>query len=238
MDNDGITDKALKIALKMSLKRGRMTLDFSGTSAACDGPVNISRATCIAACYVALKHIFRDVPANAGVLEPIDFIIPEDSLLSVGRPKPVGGYTETILRIIDVMFVVMSKIAPDQTNGCAYGTINALSLAGHRKNGARWVMFSFLAAAMEVIQTVTGLIMEMRLFLPRPSRRWKSLRPRIRSGLRSGRFVRTAEDLASFRAAAAPFMRSKCSKKRPMLFYLAREGKLHPLAWSGAKTAL
>ena len=181
LDNDGITDKALKIALKMSLKRGRMTLDFSGTSAACDGPVNISRATCIAACYVALKHIFRDVPANAGVLEPIDFIIPEDSLLSVGRPKPVGGYTETILRIIDVMFVVMSKIAPDQTNGCAYGTINALSLAGHRKNGARWVMFSFLAAAMEVIQTVTGLIMEMRLFLPRPSRRWKSLRPRIRS---------------------------------------------------------
>ena len=143
LDNDGITDKALKIALKMSLKRGRMTLDFSGTSPACDGPVNISRATCIAACYVALKHIFRDVPANAGVLEPIDFIIPEDSLLSVGRPKPVGGYTETILRIIDVMFVVMSKIAPDQTNGCAYGTINALSLAGHRKNGARWVMFSF-----------------------------------------------------------------------------------------------
>ena len=26
---------------------------------------------------------------------------------------------------------------------CAYGTINALSLAGHRTNGARWVMFSF-----------------------------------------------------------------------------------------------
>jgi N-methylhydantoinase B len=26
---------------------------------------------------------------------------------------------------------------------CAYGTINALSLAGHRANGQRWVMFSF-----------------------------------------------------------------------------------------------
>jgi N-methylhydantoinase B len=63
--------------------------------------------------------------------------------LSVTRPKPVGGYTETILRVIDVMFVVMSQIAPEMTNGCAYGTINALSMAGHRKNGARWVMFSF-----------------------------------------------------------------------------------------------
>jgi N-methylhydantoinase B len=28
-------------------------------------------------------------------------------------------------------------------NGCAYGTINALSLAGHRQNNSRWVMFSF-----------------------------------------------------------------------------------------------
>jgi N-methylhydantoinase B len=143
LDNDGITDKALRIALDVTIAGSRMTLDFSRTSAACDGPVNISRSTCIASCYVALKHIFRDVPANAGVLDAIDFVIPGDSLLSVGRPKPVGGYTETILRVIDVMFVVMSRLAPQMTNGCAYGTINALSMAGHRKGGARWVMFSF-----------------------------------------------------------------------------------------------
>ena len=143
LDNDGITDEPLKIGLDVIIDGGRMTLDFSRTSAACEGPVNISRSTCIAACYVALKHIFREVPAYAGVLEPIDFVIPEDSLLSVGRPKPVGGYTETILRVIDVMFQVISQVAPDMTNGCAYGTINALSMAGYRKNGARWVMFSF-----------------------------------------------------------------------------------------------
>jgi len=143
LDNDGITDMPLKIGLDVTISGDRMTLDFSRTSDACDGPVNISRSTCIASCYVALKHIFCDVPANAGVLEPITFNIPETSLLSVGRPKPVGGYTETILRVVDVMFQVMSQVAPDMTNGCAYGTINALSMAGYRKNGARWVMFSF-----------------------------------------------------------------------------------------------
>ncbi|MDP6108859.1 MAG: hydantoinase B/oxoprolinase family protein [Rhodospirillales bacterium] len=143
LDNDGISNEPLKIGLDVIIKGGRMTLDFSRTSVACEGPVNISRSTCIASCYVALKHIFREVPANAGVLEPIDFVLPEDSLLNVGRPKPVGGYTETILRVIDVMFQVISQVAPDMTNGCAYGTINALSLAGYRQNGARWVMFSF-----------------------------------------------------------------------------------------------
>ena len=143
LDNDGIKDEPLKIALDLTIDGDRMIMDFSRSSKACAGPVNISRSTTIAACYVALKHIFGEVPANAGVLEPVEFRIAEDSLLSVKAPKPVGGYTETILRLIDVVFQAVAQIAPAEAMACAYGTINALSLAGHRANGQRWVMFSF-----------------------------------------------------------------------------------------------
>jgi N-methylhydantoinase B len=76
-------------------------------------------------------------------LEPVEFVIDDQSLLSVTAPRPVGGYTETILRLIDLVFQALAQIAPERTNGCAYGTINALSIAGHRTNGQRWVMFSF-----------------------------------------------------------------------------------------------
>jgi N-methylhydantoinase B len=143
LDNDGIVDQPLKVALDLTIAGDRLTLDFSRSSPACAGPVNIARSTAVASCYVALKHIFPDVPANAGVLDPIEFEIPDGSLLAVKAPKPVGGYTETILRIIDVVFCAMAKAAPERVNGCAYGTINALSLAGHRRDGRRWVMFSF-----------------------------------------------------------------------------------------------
>ena len=143
LDNDGVVDAPLKVALDLTVAGDRLVLDFSRSSPACAGPVNISRSTTIAACYVALKHIFADVPANAGVLEPIDFVIDPGSLLSVTAPKPVGGYTETIMRLTDVMFQAIALIAPERSNGCAYGTINALSLAGHRESGERWVMFSF-----------------------------------------------------------------------------------------------
>ncbi len=143
LDNDGITDTPLKIALDLTIDGERMTLDFSRSAPACAGPVNISRSTAVASVYVALKHVFTDVPANAGVLDPIDIVIHEDSLMAVTAPKPVGGYTETILRIIDVVFGAVAKAAPERGNGCAYGTINALSLAGHRRDGRRWVMFSF-----------------------------------------------------------------------------------------------
>jgi N-methylhydantoinase B len=147
LDNDGAVDEPLTIALDMTVGDGTLRLDFSRSSPACLGPVNIARSTAVAACYVALKHVFRDVPANAGVMEPVEVVIPDGSILAAEAPRPVGGYTETILRLIDVVFVALSRIAPERSNGCAYGTINALSIAGRRTGGAtgrgRWVMFSF-----------------------------------------------------------------------------------------------
>jgi len=147
LDNDGVRDEPLRIALALRVQGERMVLDFSGTSAACAGPVNISRATAIAACYVALKHLFPDVPANAGVLDAVEIVLPEGLLISAQRPRPVGGYTETILRMIDVIFCAMSHAAPRRAMAQAYGTINALSIAGYRsdplRRGQRWVMFSF-----------------------------------------------------------------------------------------------
>ena len=144
LDNDGIVDEALPLELAITVKGERLTLDFTGSAPACLGPVNIARSTTIAACYVAMKHVFQEVPANAGVLEPIDFVIPEKSILAATAPRPVGGYTETILRLIDLSFQALAQAAPERVNGCAYGTINALSLAGYRReDGRRWVMFSF-----------------------------------------------------------------------------------------------
>jgi N-methylhydantoinase B len=147
LDNDGVKDVLLSIALDMTVAGDRMTLDFSRTSPQCAGPVNISRATAVAACYVALKHVFPDVPANAGVLDAVDFIIPDGLVISASRPRPVGGYTETILRMIDVIFSATALADPQRAVAHAYGTINALSIAGHRtdnkRKGQRWVMFSF-----------------------------------------------------------------------------------------------
>lgn len=148
LDNDGIVDQPLKIALDLTVSGNELVMDFSRSAGPCAGPVNIARSTAIASCYVALKHIFQDVPANAGCLEPVRFVIPESSILSARAPKPVGGYTETILRVIDVVFQALAKAAPERVNGCAYGTINALSLAGHCKDGRRWVMFSFFGGGL------------------------------------------------------------------------------------------
>ena len=143
LDNDGIEDTPLSIKVALEIHGDQMTLDFTGSAPQCAGPVNIALPTTVATAYVAIKHIFQNLPANAGVMRPIDVIVPEGSILSAEFPAPTGGYTETILRMIDVIFSAFSKASPDRVVAHAYGTINALSIAGKRKDGKPWVMFSF-----------------------------------------------------------------------------------------------
>jgi N-methylhydantoinase B len=148
LDNDGVTDQPLRIALDLTIAGDSMTLDFSRSAAPCDGPLNIARSTAVASCYVALKHLFTDVPANAGCLVPIQFIIPDTTLLAVAAPRPVAGYTETILRVIDVIFGAFAQVAPDRAQGSPFATINALSLAGWREQHRRWIMFCFFGGGL------------------------------------------------------------------------------------------
>ena len=143
LDNDGIIDEPLKIKIALEIKGDTMLLDFTGSAPQCAGPVNIALPTTVATAYVAIKHVFPALPANAGVMRPIEVIVPEGSLLAAKFPAPTGGYTETILRMIDVVFSAFSQAAPERVVANAYGTINALSIAGKRKSGQPWVMFSF-----------------------------------------------------------------------------------------------
>jgi N-methylhydantoinase B len=161
LDNDGVNAESLTIALDMTVQGDQLKLDFSRSSPQCAGPVNISRATAVAACYVALKHIFPDVPANSGVMDVVDFVIPPGLVISAERPRPVGGYTETILRMIDVIFSATALADPNRAVAHAYGTINALSISGLRtdpkRKGQRWVMFSFFGGGHGGHSTGDGL---------------------------------------------------------------------------------
>lgn len=148
LDNDGIVDEPIRVAVELTVSGDRLRLDFGATAGACRGPLNISRATAVAACYVALKHVFVEVPANAGCLRPVEVVIPDGSLLAAVPPRPVGGYTETILRVMEVIFGAIATASPERAIGFSYGTINALSLAGVDAGGDRWVMFTFFGGGL------------------------------------------------------------------------------------------
>ena len=139
-DNDGITDEPVPIKLAVTVSGEDMHLDFTGTSPRTRGPLNISRNTTYSTCYVALKHIFPDVPVNGGTFRPFRFTVPDDSLLAASYPAAVGAYLEPVGRIIDLVFGALAQAIPDQVPAAFFGTVGVLTISGtHPRTNAYFV---------------------------------------------------------------------------------------------------
>ena len=113
IDSDGIEWVPLAIRLEMTVKGSDVHLDFSRSSPPCRGPLNSVRSTTMAGVYIAIKHIFPDVPINAGCFTPFTFDLPETTFLNAQPPRPVAGCaSEVCQRIIDVVFGALSQAIP------------------------------------------------------------------------------------------------------------------------------
>ncbi|MES2536958.1 MAG: hydantoinase B/oxoprolinase family protein [Pseudomonadota bacterium] len=129
-DNDGIVDEPVRISLAITVKGDEMHFDFTGTGPTSRGPLNMSRNTTLSSCYVAIKHIFPDVPVNGGTFRPIHFTLPDDTVLSARYPAAVGGYLEGVGRVIDVVFGALSKVIPEKAPAAFFGTTGVVTISG------------------------------------------------------------------------------------------------------------
>src|SRR5690606_12657095 len=123
MDNDGVEDSPVELRIAIEVRGSDMVVDFTGTSPAVRGPLNVARNSTISLCYVALKHIFPDVPVNGGTFRPARFEIPSGSVLAAEYPAAVSGYLETAGRILDMMFGALAQAIPDRVPAAPFGTI-------------------------------------------------------------------------------------------------------------------
>jgi len=130
IDNDGIVDEPRKVALALTVKGSDLHFDFTGTASTSRGPVNLSRNTTMSSCYVAMKHVFPEVPVNGGAFRPASFTIPDGTLLSAEYPNAVGGYLEPLGRVIDVVFGALAQALPDRVPAASFGTIGVCTVGG------------------------------------------------------------------------------------------------------------
>lgn len=129
-DNDGIVDAPMTMRLALSVSEDHLEFDFTGTSPASRGPMNLSRNTAISSCYVALKHVFPEVPVNGGAFRPTEFRIPEGSILAAEYPTAVGGYLEIVGRLIDVIFGALAQAIPERVPAAPFGTTGVITASG------------------------------------------------------------------------------------------------------------
>jgi N-methylhydantoinase A/oxoprolinase/acetone carboxylase beta subunit/N-methylhydantoinase B/oxoprolinase/acetone carboxylase alpha subunit len=145
MDSDGLSDEPLALHLEMTIAGSDAVLDFSRSSPPCRGPMNCVESATISAVYIAFKHIFREVPTNAGCFRPITVIAPESTFLHAVYPRPVAGCSsEVSQRVINVVIGAMAKAIPERLFGDVFGSIYNLCVGGYDPEARRhYVMYNF-----------------------------------------------------------------------------------------------
>ncbi|MDE1947829.1 MAG: hydantoinase B/oxoprolinase family protein [Burkholderiales bacterium] len=140
VDNDGIVDEPIPVKLAITVQGETLHFDFNGTGPKSRGPLNMSRNTTLSSVFVAIKHIFPDVPVNGGTFRPITIDVPAGTLLAAEYPSPCGGYLDPMGRVIDVVFGALSKALPAKAPAAFFGTIGVVAISGtHPRSGNYYV---------------------------------------------------------------------------------------------------
>ena len=143
------TDQGSVIRVKITVDKEKReaTVDFTGTSDAQDNnfnaPAPVTRAAVL---YVFRVMVENDIPMNAGCLEPINIIIPDNCMLRPAYPRAVvAGNVETSQHVTNCLFGALGALAASQgtMNNLTFGndvyqyyeTICSGSPAGHFNDG-------------------------------------------------------------------------------------------------------
>ena len=132
VDSDGVIDEPLCIDMKVRKQDTELYFDMSGSSPPCLGPMNSVIATTKSSVYLAIKHIFPDVPINAGTFDPLHIKEPEGTFLYAKYPRPVSGCAaEVSQRIAEAVFSALVQAIPKQLFAAPAGTSGNLCVGGY-----------------------------------------------------------------------------------------------------------
>ena len=151
LDNDGIVDRPVKIAVTVTIHGNRATIDFTGSSEQVEGSVNANYAVAVSATTYVFRCLVReDIPYTAGVMRPLEVIAPVGSVVNAQPPAAMAaGNVETSQRITDVVLGALAQAAPELIPAASSGTMNNITFGGmDRLRGRAFAYYETIAGGM------------------------------------------------------------------------------------------
>src|SRR5437899_737921 len=145
LDDDGFSPEPVPLRVTVDIRGGGAVVDFAGTSPARRGSVNAVMAITVSAVFYVFRCLLgEEVPACAGLMEPIEVYAPEGSVVNARAPAAVAaGNVETSQRIVDVLLRALAKAMPDRIPAASSGTMNNLTIGGLDARGAAAIPFAY-----------------------------------------------------------------------------------------------
>ena len=132
LDDDGQGNTDLPIVAEVTIDGDSVSVDFDGTAAQTEGPVNAVFAVTASATYYAVRCVTDpDIPPNHGCYRPIDIHTPEGTIVDPTLPAAVvGGNLETSQRVTDVVLGAFAEADPERVLAGSQGTMNNVTFGG------------------------------------------------------------------------------------------------------------
>jgi N-methylhydantoinase B len=160
LNDDGVDERPVKIAVRIAIRGERATVDFTGSASQVAGAINAVEAITVS----AVSYVFRclvggEVPASAGLMQPIEVIAPQGTVVNANPPASVaGGNVETSQRIVDVLFKALSQALPDRIPAASQGTMNNLTIGGiDLRKGEEFSYYETVAGGMGARPALDGM---------------------------------------------------------------------------------
>ncbi|HEX7312702.1 MAG TPA: hydantoinase B/oxoprolinase family protein [Pyrinomonadaceae bacterium] len=161
LDSDGVVDGEVTLRVRVEVKGEHAVVDFTGSAPQVSGPVNAVEAITVS----AVAYVFRclvgaeEVPASAGLMEPIEVVAPAGTVVNATHPAPVaGGNVETSQRIVDVLFKALARALPERVPAASQGSMNNLTVGGRDpRTGREFAYYETVAGGMGARPTADGV---------------------------------------------------------------------------------
>jgi N-methylhydantoinase B len=152
---------APSICLRLRLRKRADTvvLDYAGTAAQLDAPLNAVFGVTLSGVYYVLRALTDPtIPMNEGVFAPIEVHVPEGTLLHPRRPAPVsGGNVETSMRNADLVLSAFAQLAPERVPAQSGGSMNNVIMGGVDAGGRPWSFYETNGCGMGGRPTADGI---------------------------------------------------------------------------------
>lgn len=140
VDSDGISDDLVELKVTVTIAGDQMTIDWTATDKAAQGPINVPIGMTIAASRLAFKAVTTpDTPICAGNFRNLDVLAKEGSLMHAVPPLPTFTLWTGLLAP-EVVTKALAQGMPDLIPACSGGDVcDVMNLGVNPRNNAPWL---------------------------------------------------------------------------------------------------
>lgn len=134
IDGDGLVDEPIPVRVKVTVAGERMEIDFTGSAAQRQAPINCSRSGLGSAVRAVFKAFAGpDQPSNDGWFEPLTITVPDGTVFSAQKPAAVGWYFESTAHAAELVWKALAPLAPERFSAGSYASLCGTYIAGHNE---------------------------------------------------------------------------------------------------------